>query len=175
MNEIPSGLCSAPIVMGIQTSIGAVIAVLNGKDPDNENVINDDPSNKSLVIRNKQQLSHSLSPEQNSWPFRIKTNSLFKSGVSVVLKFASISHLKLFIFKSQTQGCVLSKIMGAQHKCFVLELSSLSSVIIHASVVLKRTVGDSDLHFNNLSGSHLQSQSNIAWSVDGIYCLWLLT
>lgn len=113
MNEIPSGLCSTPIVMGLQTSVGAVIAVLNGKDLDNENAINDDPSNKSLVIKNKQQLSYSLSPEQNSWPFRIKTNSLFKSGVSIVLKFVSIFHLKLFIFKSQTQGCALSRIMGA--------------------------------------------------------------
>ena len=29
------------------------------------------------------------------------------------------------------------------------------------SVVLKRTVGDSDWRFDNLSGGHLQSQSNI--------------
>ena len=56
-------------------------------------------------------------------------------------------------------------------------ISSLSSVIVRVSVVLKRTVGDSDWHFDNLSGSHLQSQSNIVSSVDGRWylCLWLLT
>ena len=37
------------------------------------------------------------------------------------------------------------------------------------SVVLKRTVGDSDGRFDNLSGSHLQSQSDVVSSVDGIY------
>ena len=36
-------------------------------------------------------------------------------------------------------------------------------------VVLKRTVGDSDWRFDNLSGSHLQSQNDIVSSVDGIY------
>ena len=46
---------------------------------------------------------------------------------------------------------------------------SLSSVIVRVSVVLKRTVGDSDRRFDNLSGSHLQSQSNIVSSMDGIY------
>ena len=46
---------------------------------------------------------------------------------------------------------------------------SLSSVIVRVSVVLKRTVGDSDWRFDNLCGSHLQSQSNIVSSVDGIY------
>ena len=48
-------------------------------------------------------------------------------------------------------------------------LSSLSSVIVPVSAVLKRTVGDSDRRFDNLSGSHLQSQSDIVPSVDGIY------
>ena len=48
-------------------------------------------------------------------------------------------------------------------------ISSLSSVIVRVSVVLKRTVGDTDCRFDNLSGSHLQSQSNIVLSVDGIY------
>ena len=43
---------------------------------------------------------------------------------------------------------------------------SLSSVIVRVSVLLKRTVGDSDWRFDNLSGSHLQSQSNIVSSVD---------
>ena len=85
MNEIPSGLCSTPIVVGLKTSIGAVIAVLNGKDPDNENVINDDPSNVTVVYKKKQQLSYSLTPEQNSWPFRITDHSLFKSGVSLTV------------------------------------------------------------------------------------------
>ena len=45
----------------------------------------------------------------------------------------------------------------------------MSSEIVQVSVVLKRTVGDSDRRFNNLSGSHLQSQSDIVLSVDGIY------
>ena len=42
-------------------------------------------------------------------------------------------------------------------------------MIVRVSVVLKRTVGDSDWRFDNLSGSHLQSQSDIVSSVDGIY------
>ena len=48
-------------------------------------------------------------------------------------------------------------------------LISLSRVIVRVSVVLKRTAGDSDWRFDNLSGSHLQSQSNVVSSVDGIY------
>ena len=42
-------------------------------------------------------------------------------------------------------------------------------MIVRVSVVLKRTVDDSDLRLDNLSGSHLQSQSNNVSSVDGIY------
>ena len=42
-------------------------------------------------------------------------------------------------------------------------------MIVRVSIVLKRTVGDSDCRFDNLSGSYLQSQSNIVSSVDGIY------
>ena len=38
-------------------------------------------------------------------------------------------------------------------------ISNLSSVVVRVSVVLKRTVGDSDCCLDNLSGSHLQSQS----------------
>ena len=34
-------------------------------------------------------------------------------------------------------------------------LNSLSSVIVRMSVVLKRTVGDSDSRFDDLSGCHL--------------------
>ena len=40
----------------------------------------------------------------------------------------------------------------------VLFIISLSSVIFRVSVVLKRTVGDSDCRFDNLSGSHFQSK-----------------
>ena len=47
--------------------------------------------------------------------------------------------------------------------------NGLSSVTVGVSVVLKRTVGDSDWRFYNLSNSHLQSQSNIASSAGGIY------
>ena len=47
-------------------------------------------------------------------------------------------------------------------------ISSLSSVIVRVNV-MKRTVGDSDSRFNNLSRSHLQSQSDIVSSVDGIF------
>ena len=36
---------------------------------------------------------------------------------------------------------------------------------------MKRTVGDSNRRFDNLSGSHLQSQSDFVSSVDGIYVL----
>ena len=79
---MPSNLCNAPILVGLKTSVGAVIAVLRGTDPDNENAIHDDPSNHSVVVKNKQHLAYSLSPEQNSWPFRIDRNSLFKSEVS---------------------------------------------------------------------------------------------
>ena len=49
-----------------------------------------------------------------------------------------------------------------------MSISSLSNVIFRVSVVLKRTIGDSDRPFDNLSGSHLQSQSDIVSSVDGI-------
>ena len=42
-------------------------------------------------------------------------------------------------------------------------------MIVQVSVVLKRAVGDSDRCFNNLSGSHLQNQSEFESSVDGIY------
>ena len=45
----------------------------------------------------------------------------------------------------------------------------LSSVIIWASVVPKRTVAGSDRHFDNLCQSHFQSQSDFVSSVDGIY------
>ena len=48
-------------------------------------------------------------------------------------------------------------------------ISSSCSVIVRVSVVLKRTVGDSDSRFDNLSGRHLQSHCDIAPSVDGIY------
>lgn len=86
MNEAPTGLCSVPIIISMKTSIGAVIAMLQGDDPDNEIAIQNDPSNQSVIIRNKQQLTYSLSPQQNSWPFGIKTDSLFKSAVSMMYK-----------------------------------------------------------------------------------------
>ena len=82
VNEVPSDLCNAPILVGLKTSVGAVISVLRGIDPDNVNAIHNDPSNHSLVIKTKQHLTYSLTPEQNSWPFRIDRNSLFKSEVS---------------------------------------------------------------------------------------------
>ena len=87
VNEAPTGLCSAPIIISMKTSIGAVIAKLQGDDPDNEIAIQNDPSNQSVIIRNKQQLTYSLSPQQNSWPFGIKTDSLFKSAVSMMYKW----------------------------------------------------------------------------------------
>ena len=46
---------------------------------------------------------------------------------------------------------------------------SSCSVIVRVSVVLKRTVGDSDWRFDNLSGRHLQSHCDNVPSVDGIY------
>ena len=42
-------------------------------------------------------------------------------------------------------------------------ISSSCSVIVQVSVVLKRTVGDSDWRFDNLSGRHLQSQWLWRW------------
>ncbi|KAL9969518.1 hypothetical protein ACROYT_G021740 [Oculina patagonica] len=81
VNEIPSGVCSKPILVGLKTSVGAVIVALRGDDPDNENAIHNNPSNHSVVVKNKQQLMYSLSAEKNAWPFAIKGNSLFKSGV----------------------------------------------------------------------------------------------
>ena len=84
VNEIPSSVCNKPILVGLRTSIGAVIATLRGDDPDNENAIHNNPSNHSVVVKNKQQLTYSLSPEKNSWPFGIDENILFKSGVSVI-------------------------------------------------------------------------------------------
>ena len=82
VNEVPSDLCNASILVGLKTSVGAVIAVLRGSDPDNENAVHDDPSNQSVVVRSKQHLTYSLTPEQNSWPFRVDRNNLFKSEVS---------------------------------------------------------------------------------------------
>ena len=48
-------------------------------------------------------------------------------------------------------------------------ISSSCSVIVRVSVVLKRTVGDSDWRFDNLSSRHLQSHCDNVPSVDGIY------
>ena len=43
-------------------------------------------------------------------------------------------------------------------------------MIIRVSVVVRRTVlGDFDLRFDNLSGSHPQSEVNCGTSVGGIY------
>ena len=56
--------------------------------------------------------------------------------------------------------------------CITLDYNfiySSCSVIVRVSVVLKRTVGDSDWRFDNLSGRHLQSHCDIVPSVDGIY------
>ena len=61
------------------------------------------------------------------------------------------------------------EVESADHYTGCNKDTSLSTVIARVSVVLKRTVGDSDLRFDNLSGSPLQSQSNIISSVDGIY------
>ena len=82
VNEVPSDLCNASILVGLKTSVGAVIAVLRRSGPDNENAVHDDSSNYSVVIRNKQHLTYSLTPGQNSWPFGVDRNSLFKSEVS---------------------------------------------------------------------------------------------
>ena len=60
---------------------------------------------------------------------------------------------------------LLNQFTAKQRKLF----SSLSSMIVLVSVVLKRTVDDSDWRFDNLNGSHLQSQSDIVSSVDCIY------
>ena len=103
VNEIPSGLCNVPIMVGLKTSVGAVIAELNGKDPDNENVITDHQANQTVIFRNKQQLFYSMSPVQNSWPFGIRDDSLFKSGVIFpifvlysLISLISLSGLVLF-------------------------------------------------------------------------------
>ena len=103
VNEIPSGLCNVPIMVGLKTSVGAVIAELNGKDPDNENVITDHQANQTVIFRNKQQLFYSMSPVQNSWPFGIRDDSLFKSGVIFpifvlysLMSLISLSGLVLF-------------------------------------------------------------------------------
>ena len=72
---------------------------------------------------------------------------------------------------------IKSVIFLRKHKLFLVNglnsgvwsISSLSSVIVRVGVALKRTVGDSDWRFDNLSGSNLQSQSDIVSSVDGIY------
>ena len=90
MNEIPSGHCSAPIIMGTQSSNGAVIANFNGIDPDNENAINRDSYNTTVVVKNKQRLSYFMSPQQNSFPFKIEGNSLYKSGVSIIKMYMLI-------------------------------------------------------------------------------------
>ena len=70
--------------MGTQASNGFVIANFNAIDPDNENAINRDPYNTTVVVKNKQRLSYYMSPLQNSLPFKIEGNSLYKSGVSII-------------------------------------------------------------------------------------------
>lgn len=85
VNEIPSGCCSEPIVMHTGASNGTVIANLSSIDPDNEKAINRDSYDTSVVVKNKQQLSYFMSPEQSSLPFKIQGNILFKSGVSIKL------------------------------------------------------------------------------------------
>ena len=90
VNEIPSGFCSEPIVMHTGASIGAVIATLSGIDPDNEKAINRDSYDTIVVVKNKQQLSYSMSPQQSSLPFKIDENILFKSGVSIIKIYMSI-------------------------------------------------------------------------------------
>ena len=112
MNEIPSGLCSDPIMVGLKTSVGAVIAVLNGKDPDNENVITDHQANQTVIFRNKQQLFYSMSPEQNSWPFGIKDDSLFKSGV-IFPVFVLYSSISLMSLSAETAASPRSSPLGA--------------------------------------------------------------
>ena len=93
MNEIPSGHCSAPIIIGTQASNGFVIANFNAIDPDNENAINRDPYNTTVVVKNKQQLSYYMSPLQNSLPFKIEGNSLYKSGVSIIRMYMYIMYM----------------------------------------------------------------------------------
>ena len=53
-----------------------------------------------------------------------------------------------------------------------IRVSTLCSVIVRVSVVLKRTVGDSDWRFDNLSGRHLQSHCDIVPSVDGMVFMY---
>ena len=113
VNEIPSGLCNAPIMVGLKTSVGAVIAELNGKDPDNENVITDHQANQTVIFRNKQQLFYSMSPVQNSWPFGIRDDSLFKSGVIfpfcfVFFNFFDISFCPWVVFFLENLCSILS-------------------------------------------------------------------
>lgn len=113
MNEIPSGLCSDPIMVGLKTSVGAVIAVLNGKDPDNENVITDHQANQTVIFRNKQQLFYSMSPEQNSWPFGIRDDSLFKSGV-IFPVFVLYSSISLMSLSAETASSPRSSLLAAR-------------------------------------------------------------
>ena len=62
-----------------------------------------------------------------------------------------------------------SNLWPLQLRCSALPAELWRPIHWQVSVVLKRTVGDSDWHFDNLNGSHLQSQSDIVSSVDGIY------
>ena len=83
--------------------------------------------------------------------FEIKTSNSEKQGEITVIEIAE--YFEYWIIK------VYSGII----------FTSLCNVIVRVSVVLKRTVGDSDWRFDNLSGRHLQSHCDIVPSVDGIY------
>ena len=103
---------------------------------------------------------------QNSWishSLRSSTLPYAKNPDQIMLNtFVSFCFCDALFLFSWKQG-YLSKWFEPR------SISSLCSVIVRVSVVLKRTVGDSDWCFDNLSGRHLQSHCDIVLSVDGIY------
>lgn len=123
MNEIPSGRCSAPIIMGTRASNGAVIANFNGIDPDNENAINRDSYNTTVVVKNKQRLSYFMSPQQSSLPFKIEGNSLYKSGVSILKMYMLIIIIYCACSEMHRIRCVYCTLLAEFCWCTLNQLS----------------------------------------------------
>ena len=90
-------------------------------------------------------------------------DGMFLGTILLEIKVAKHLNDRIIAFEARKQCLYCSKWFEPR------SISSSCSVIVRVSVVLKRTVGDSDWRFDNLSGRHLQSHCDIVPSVDGIY------
>ena len=123
------------------------------------------PRHSPLVTRagssnRKQNLFRRL---RHWWNFFTSLVELFCRKSSETLGFCLFPHISKHLWTEWVAYLFFSKWFEPR------SISSSCSVIVRVSVVLKRTVGDSDWRFDNLSGRHLQSHCDNVPSVDGIY------